>query len=131
MAAGMSPVDAVRGESFPMLWWMCLGRSLTLCQYRLSVMRFCCGGSVVGLVVSNVAGDGMGAVSSVRRDVLMAWQKVSGVKSGCGVGAMSMSVQIGVRAWCRTCAAVYRVSVRCLLEHSMWRCGVFSFLWER
>ena len=86
---------------------------------------------MVGLVVSKVAGDGMGAVSSVRRDVLMAWQKMSGVKSGCDVGAMSMSVQIGVRAWCRTCAAVYRVSVRCLLKYSMWRCGMFPFLWER
>ena len=86
---------------------------------------------MVGFVVSNVAGDGMGAVSSVRRDVLMAWQKVSGVKSGCEVGAVLMSVQIGMRAWCRTCAAVYCVSVRCLLEHSMWRCGVFPFLWER
>ena len=86
---------------------------------------------MVGLVVSKVAGDGIGTVSSVRRYVLMAWQKVSGVKSGCGDGAMSMSVQIGVRAWCRTCASVYCVIVRCLLEHSMWRCGVFPFLWER
>ena len=86
---------------------------------------------MVGFVVSKVAGEGMGTVSSVRRDVLMAWQKVSGMKSGCVVGAVSMSVQIGMRAWCRTCAAVYRVSVRCLLEHSMWRCGVYPFLWER
>ena len=44
---------------------------------------------MVDFVVSKVAGEGMGAVSSVRRDVLMAWQKVSGMKSGCGDGAMS------------------------------------------
>ena len=94
-------------------------------------MRCCCGGDVVGVMASKVAGEGMGTVSSVRRDVRMARQKVSGVKSGCLVGAVSMSVQIGLRAWCKICATVYRVSVRWLLVHSMWRCGVLPFFRDR
>ena len=94
-------------------------------------MRCCCGGDVDGAMASKVAGEGMGALSRVRRDVRMARQNASGVKSGCVVGAASMSVQIGLRAWCRTWAAVYRVSVRCLLVHSMWRCGVLPFFLDR
>ena len=94
-------------------------------------MRCCCGEDVYGAMASKVAGEGMGALSRVRRDVRMARQNASGVRSRCVVGAASMSVQIGLRAWCRTWAAVYRVSVRCLLVHSMWRCGVLPFFLDR
>ena len=86
---------------------------------------------MVGSLASKVPGEGMGALSSVRRDVRMARQNASGVKSGCVVGAVSMSVQIGLRALCKICAAVYRVSVRWLLVHSMWRCGVLPFFRDR